>query len=530
MSSIRDYLVNTRPPSNRILRNAARLKGLDLVERASSFARVNIDEDGTYSCYRTGLGPTGLAVEEQLVSSMKEASIPFFRGAGSDVWLKSFHIASRDTRLVVDLITATFAVSENVFVLFSDGSVVNAKKLKTHPRRYRQSAYRLLCAEQVDQASKVMACSWIEISIWKEIPAYSSDRVYETASINPHVRRLRRATLEDYLSKHVDVDLLDPLLNAVPRFPIDVVYTWVDDKDPEWQRSRAFHSGRSPDTSASSRSNLDERFTNRDELKYSLRSIELFAPFVRNIYLVTCGHAPSWLKENHPRLKLVSHREIFKDPKVLPTFNSSAIETQLHHIDGLSDHFLYFNDDFFLGEFCKPEDFFHSNGVIKFFTGEQKSFEHDIDDSSEEYISADKNAIELLKGHSQSFTRDLMIHAPYPASRTILYELEHKFEDAFSNCAKQRFRSHGDLRPIAFMQYHYGYHAMKAIKDTITNRYLALWKPGIDQMFSSMLRNRRYKTFCLNDVGIPSSRVNWTNRQVNEFLEQYFPFKSSFEK
>jgi hypothetical protein len=108
--------------------------------------------------------------------------------------------------------------------------------------------------------------------------------------------------------------------------------------------------------------------------------------------------------------------------------------------------------------------------------------------------------------------------------------METLFKEEFDACASQRFRSHSDLRPIAFMQYHYGFQTAKAVPATISNKYLALWKPSIDRILADLLHNRRYKTFCINDVGIPPSRLAWTNKQVRHFLEQYFPFKSSFER
>lgn len=57
------------------------------------------------------------------------------------------------------------------------------------------------------------------------------------------------------------------------------------------------------------------------------------------------------------RLKIVTHEEIFDDHSHLPTFSSAAIEANLHKIKGLSDKFLYLNDDIFLGQPVWPNDF-----------------------------------------------------------------------------------------------------------------------------------------------------------------------------
>ena len=46
------------------------------------------------------------------------------------------------------------------------------------------------------------------------------------------------------------------------------------------------------------------RFTDWDELKYSLRSLEKYAPWVRHVYIVTNGQIPSWLDMENSRYAL----------------------------------------------------------------------------------------------------------------------------------------------------------------------------------------------------------------------------------
>lgn len=104
------------------------------------------------------------------------------------------------------------------------------------------------------------------------------------------------------------------------------------------------------------------RFADNQELRYSLRSLTMYAPWVRNIYIVTNGEIPHWLNVNHPRIKVIPHEEIFSNKSHLPTFSSPAIETHIHNIPGLSENFLYFNDDILLGRPVLPEDFVSSNG------------------------------------------------------------------------------------------------------------------------------------------------------------------------
>ena len=116
--------------------------------------------------------------------------------------------------------------------------------------------------------------------------------------------------------------------------------------------------------------NAENRFRQRNELMYSLRSVEKFAPFVRKIHVVVAdGQVPAFLNISHPKIELVQHSQIFKDPSNLPTFNSLAIEANLLNIPGLSDYFLYFNDDIFLGHNVTPNDL-----LVSKFTGQQKPY------------------------------------------------------------------------------------------------------------------------------------------------------------
>lgn len=108
------------------------------------------------------------------------------------------------------------------------------------------------------------------------------------------------------------------------------------------------------------------RFQDNNELKYSLRSVQMFAPWIRNVFIVTNGQVPSWLNTSHPRLRLINHSDIFEDKSHLPTFSSNAIESHLHQIQGLSQKFLYFNDDVFLGRPIYLDDFYSASRGYRF--------------------------------------------------------------------------------------------------------------------------------------------------------------------
>lgn len=138
-------------------------------------------------------------------------------------------------------------------------------------------------------------------------------------------------------------------------FPIDFVITWVDGSDSEWiEKRKKFEQNNNDDKE-------ETRFRDYKLLRYWFRSVEKYAPWVNNIYFVTDNQIPEWLNIGHNKLKIINHQD-FIPHQYLPTFNSSAIEVNLKNIEGLSEHFVLFNDDMFLNDVTKPTDFFWYDG------------------------------------------------------------------------------------------------------------------------------------------------------------------------
>ncbi len=140
---------------------------------------------------------------------------------------------------------------------------------------------------------------------------------------------------------------------------IDLVYLWVDGNDPVWQAKKRTTLG---EAESKSSANCEGRYANHDELLFSLRSIERYAPWINRIFIVTDSQTPEWLDKENPKVCIVDHREILP-PKCIPCFNSSVIEHFIADIPGLSEHFLFSNDDMFLNRPTTPEDFFTPEGL-----------------------------------------------------------------------------------------------------------------------------------------------------------------------
>lgn len=139
---------------------------------------------------------------------------------------------------------------------------------------------------------------------------------------------------------------------------IDIVVTWVDMNEPQWQEEFAKYSG---DKNNTKNGVSKARFRDYGFLKYWFRGMEKFAPWVRKIHFVTSGQKPEWLDESHPKIHLVNHRDFIPE-RFLPTYNSVVIERYMYRIPGLAEHFVYFNDDFYLINKIEPERFF-KNGL-----------------------------------------------------------------------------------------------------------------------------------------------------------------------
>ncbi len=137
-------------------------------------------------------------------------------------------------------------------------------------------------------------------------------------------------------------------------FPIDFVIDWVDDSDPRWINKRNDYLPESE--------RLSTRFRDWGWLKYWFRSVDVNAPWVRYVHLITDSQVPNWLDINNSKLNLVDHTS-YIDRSYLPTFNSNAIELSIHKINLLSNHFVFFNDDFFLNDEVVPENFFSTKGL-----------------------------------------------------------------------------------------------------------------------------------------------------------------------
>ncbi len=137
--------------------------------------------------------------------------------------------------------------------------------------------------------------------------------------------------------------------------PIDFVITWVDGSDHLWNEVRCKALEK---LNASKLDTRKQRYRNWKNLVFLLRGISKYASWVNHIYIVTPHQVPVWLNLNNPRISVIDQDDLFEDKSILPTFNNCAVELLLHKIQGLTEQFVYFNDDMFILSETKETDFF----------------------------------------------------------------------------------------------------------------------------------------------------------------------------
>lgn len=141
---------------------------------------------------------------------------------------------------------------------------------------------------------------------------------------------------------------------------IDFVLTWVNMNDSEWKDEFSIHARKN----GIERNSVSEaRFRDNGFLRFWFRGVCEFTPWVRRIHVVISDKCrlPGWLDTHNPKLNIVRHSDIIPE-KFLPTFNSVVIERYIYRIKDLSEHFVYFNDDFYIIRPVSKERFF-KNGL-----------------------------------------------------------------------------------------------------------------------------------------------------------------------
>ncbi|MGV4200270.1 Stealth CR1 domain-containing protein [Citrobacter murliniae] len=314
-------------------------------------------------------------------------------------------------------------------------------------------------------------------------------------------------------------------------FPVDMVFTWVDADDPDF--IELFNQYAPVESQKSTLSNV-ARFKSLDELKYALRSIFEYAYWVNKIYIVTNGQSPAWLNKEHPKIRIVPHEEIL-DKKYLPTFNSHVIESAIHRIEGLSEHYIYFNDDMMLLRKTEPSYFFSGSGLGYMFSSKVNLSQTPINlvyDSATEWGA--KNARRLIFDKYNLYVERMFAHTFYPQIKSVSELCEETWPEAFDTCRRNRFRAPTDIFCTGFLFPHVAHITGKAVF-TKTRLFYFNVRKKVALDYYRMLKEKKNKdsipfSMCPNDrssedgLDFPDYHLHLT-KALSEFYNTPSPFE-----
>ena len=318
-------------------------------------------------------------------------------------------------------------------------------------------------------------------------------------------------------------------INVAPT--IDCVFTWVNDQQSGYLETLAAHSLRPVDRDPSrTRDNIET-------LRYSLRSIELFAPWIRNIYLFTCRpQVPAWLNVSHPRLKLIHHDEVIP-AQYLPTFNSLNIISFLHELPGLSDQFLYLEDDMVLLRKADLADFQNEDGKLKLYEHHLRAPTWDdvvVTDNPKPWNMALAESNTQLDANFGKKSRQQICHMPKLINRAAWRLLTETFPESMEKTRTSKFRAEGNIALEYIYPHMLDGQGQAELMDKETthrlNGYVPLenfWPITALRLMQTRQKNALWLT--MNDnFGAKPSRIaeNLTRKFLNEKLGQ----PSSFER
>ena len=335
-------------------------------------------------------------------------------------------------------------------------------------------------------------------------------------------------------------------------FPIDFVIPWVDGADPVWQEEKRKYSGE--DTASSD--SRDSRYRDWDLLRYWFRGVEQCAPWVNRIYFVTNGQLPDWLNPGAEKLVHVKHADYMPE-EYLPTFSSHPIELNLHRISDLSEHFVYFNDDFFLLRPVEPEFFFRDG--LPVFSSELRPIiarprykgMANIHINNTQFINNRFKTREIVKNRKNWFSplthswkavfSNLFFsrfeycvgfrnpHFAVPTWKSTIERIWEEEPEQLDAVSRRRFRDTRDVSQYLFRYWHYATNQFVAEKAERIGKYYEIQEHN--GKLCTAIRERKYPQVILNDMALVSSDEDMqrVREELAAAFESVFPEKTQYE-
>ena len=308
-------------------------------------------------------------------------------------------------------------------------------------------------------------------------------------------------------------------------FDIDLVYLWCDDNDEKWAAKRNAFLG----AISNVETNCKGRWANNDELKYSLRSVEKYAPWIRRVFIVTDNQIPDWLDVSNPKIQIVDHKEILPE-EALPCYNTCVIDYFLYKIPELAEHFLFANDDTFFNTYLEPGFFFKKDGypIVRLerkFWGKLSYLWKKIKKRQlGTYRQTILNSAKLVEHKFGKFYSGLPHHNIDSYLRNdFQHAAEQEFNNEISPTIKNHIRNNNDFNRIVFSYYAL---AKKRAHIKYVNKYESFCAVLSWSDFEELVEQYNPKLLCLNDDQLATDD---DRQRGKEFLSKIFSEKSNFE-
>lgn len=294
------------------------------------------------------------------------------------------------------------------------------------------------------------------------------------------------------------------------RSEIDLVVPYVDSADPAWQKLFVQYN---PSKTTLEAVNAKNRFRGQgDFFKNWFRCVAENAPWIRKIHLIvqSPSQVPAWL--NTDKVHIVYHKDIIP-AKFLPCFSSSLIEMFITKIPGLSDKFLYANDDIFITNKIKPDDFFTEDKV-------KLNFEKHTNLSN---ITAKTflNSYNLGTGLSETTYYICPKHSIACYLRKDMEAFDKKYEkEILASCT--RFRAENNLNIYMYAMY------MKTMEHTTASKVNFQYMCTTSN-FKDLedIYKKNIQVICLNDTS--ETENIYQNKDLLKFFNRYYPNACKYE-
>jgi Stealth protein CR2, conserved region 2/Stealth protein CR1, conserved region 1/Stealth protein CR4, conserved region 4 len=324
---------------------------------------------------------------------------------------------------------------------------------------------------------------------------------------------------------------------------IDIVYLWVDGNDPVWRKKRQASLNK---LNAKNRSgiakygNVEGRFRDNGELRYSLRALERYFPDCGHVYVVTDAQTPTWLQQSattSAQITVIDHTDLIPAAQ-LPTFDSANIESYIHRIPKLSERFFYLNDDVFFGAPVDLKAWFNKDGKDGIFVG----WSDDLpvtDESLQPDATALENACRLsvqwLKAHFAhkkpfEHTYRTFAHSPRPMLKSMLLALETEAADLFESVRSTVFRAWDKPTIVSDFVMRWALVNGKATVRDYTHAYISTGDVlETDQLKDLLNADGQLDFFCINDTTDDANDGDPRLALVLQALQTMFPKASRYE-